>query len=1287
MKRNSKFLLLLAFIMSGILGVYFIGCDEETVNNPIPDRDRVIGSVHGVVSGAFDNSSLPNVQVSWVSNGQTRTVTTDSLGYYVTNDVLGSGEYEFTFSVNGYAVLRASTMIPDIDSLRGEPGTPVSGDIPFSREMNAPLFPLNANVTGKVYTALPAPAPEKDGDEPMAAGDSLVSPVANVEVILAYGWDLDPNTYQEFTNQDGEFTFTNVPWAPSGVTLTTMPFTAGTPESSFVSVTVNVNMVHNGTVTLPNIYAPLDCTDLPEVLRKNFNDVERFHFDSNLVLTFSEPMDTTTAFTVTLNPPGGDPWSTSFTWTLDDHILTIDPFLTLMTDCQYQLQLFGKSRDGCPTSGKTWNFNFRTLDGIKLLTTNLERAPGDFTQFPITSPIYLVFDTTPVIDPLYGWITLEDTTAYPTTFPVAFDASVAGDTVVITPSDSLERSHAYMLCYKIFSPIQGDFADSCQGFETEVFNVPPPQVTGFVVDLGLTPVWPIDWNTTQVAFRWNTLQPADSFRIYAKDNKANSDFIQIAIEPSLDHLQYQFTTVTLPPQFDLYRNDTLPGGFPLQTPFSDSTQITFAIRASNNAGLGPFSDSITLADVVAPAFLIQQVSGSADNTTGASSATVTLTLDRTLEYVQTTDNPVFAFVEDGGDEAYKLDSATDVTWQWNNSYRKDTTAYITVPASKCGAGDSLVVTIYDNSGNGYTHAIKLRPYITITNPVDTTSDFEAPNHLVAWTITQPPGAITWVDYFLTLDGGTTLIDSVVHWTSATSAIKTLDDTLFSTNARVGIRDYNGGVIWWSDVFTYNGLILTGPDSATYDTMLIYDQLGTDSTMIPIAWNSAGIDTVDIYYWDDISSMWNLDTTIANTGSLDWYPPDLGNDYSCALSVRDTDDGEPLHSMTWQFDVTHDFITFTFPAAGDELEGGADTTVGWTYVGDSTQDIILEYSTNLGTTWTVLDTTKNDGSYLWSVPSNAPAHADSGMLRFRDIAGLNTLDSVGPFSVSGVTITVPNGGEIWLVGSAQTITWDTFNAAGVGNVNIYYSINNWTDSTLIIANTANDGSHNWSVASTPSATASIRIYGTLHNVMDQSDAVFTIAGVTITSPNGGENLAVGGSHLITWNTTGTIDSVDIQYAVGSAGAWTDIKTDWPNTGSYTWDPIPNDPSDSVKVRVKKNGVSTGADVSDNYFTISGIIITAPNGGETWNIGIAYNINWSKIGIVDTVIIEYSTNGSGGPWTQVPGAGSVDPAVGLFNWLINAADFPLPPYNNCFIQIREKAAGKTIKDTSNGSFTIQ
>jgi hypothetical protein len=135
----------------------------------------------------------------------------------------------------------------------------------------------------------------------------------------------------------------------------------------------------------------------------------------------------------------------------------------------------------------------------------------------------------------------------------------------------------------------------------------------------------------------------------------------------------------------------------------------------------------------------------------------------------------------------------------------------------------------------------------------------------------------------------------------------------------------------------------------------------------------------------------------------------------------------------------------------------------------------------------------------------------------------------------VTITSPNGGENWQVGSSHNITASV--SGSITGWQLEYSINggsswNWITG-LSTANTTIN--YSWTVPNTPSTTCKVRAtvnYST-GSAADISDGNFTISQpiptVTVTSPNGGENWQVGSSRSITATSSGSITSVEIDYS--------------------------------------------------------------------------------------------------------------------------------------------------------------
>lgn len=94
----------------------------------------------------------------------------------------------------------------------------------------------------------------------------------------------------------------------------------------------------------------------------------------------------------------------------------------------------------------------------------------------------------------------------------------------------------------------------------------------------------------------------------------------------------------------------------------------------------------------------------------------------------------------------------------------------------------------------------------------------------------------------------------------------------------------------------------------------------------------------------------------------------------------------------------------------------------------------------------------------------------------------------------------------------------------------------------------------------------------------------IQSITITAPNGGENLQVGTTQNITWNSTNITGTVQIQLYLN--GTLQSVIASTSNTGSYSW----TIPSNSTLATTYKIGISamSGAvsDLSDNNFSISG-----------------------------------------------------------------------------------------------------
>ena len=92
-----------------------------------------------------------------------------------------------------------------------------------------------------------------------------------------------------------------------------------------------------------------------------------------------------------------------------------------------------------------------------------------------------------------------------------------------------------------------------------------------------------------------------------------------------------------------------------------------------------------------------------------------------------------------------------------------------------------------------------------------------------------------------------------------------------------------------------------------------------------------------------------------------------------------------------------------------------------------------------------------------------------------------------------------------------------------------------------------------------------------------------AGVTVTSPNGGESWAGGSAQNVTWTSSG-VTNVKLEYTLDGA-AWSVITSSTAaSAGSYAWT-VPNSASTAARVRVSDAAAATVSDESNAAFTIT------------------------------------------------------------------------------------------------------
>ncbi|MCY0997742.1 lamin tail domain-containing protein [Myxococcus sp. MISCRS1] len=122
---------------------------------------------------------------------------------------------------------------------------------------------------------------------------------------------------------------------------------------------------------------------------------------------------------------------------------------------------------------------------------------------------------------------------------------------------------------------------------------------------------------------------------------------------------------------------------------------------------------------------------------------------------------------------------------------------------------------------------------------------------------------------------------------------------------------------------------------------------------------------------------------------------------------------------------------------------------------------------------------------------APAlSGDSGASGMQHMGVIKDFLIPGDAVSSSLTVTSPNGGESWTTGSARSISWTS---SGVSSVRVEYTLNGSTWTTLSSSTSASAGSLAWTLPTTASTTARVRVTDTSDaSITDTSDAAFSIS---------------------------------------------------------------------------------------------------------------------------------------------------------------------------------------------------
>jgi photosystem II stability/assembly factor-like uncharacterized protein len=402
---------------------------------------------------------------------------------------------------------------------------------------------------------------------------------------------------------------------------------------------------------------------------------------------------------------------------------------------------------------------------------------------------------------------------------------------------------------------------------------------------------------------------------------------------------------------------------------------------------------------------------------------------------------------------------------------------------------------WESQTNGIGSTFKSIYFIDSNTGYAVGSDFLLGNRIIKTT----DGGITWEDqisgtnqklnsvFFINLNIGYSVGENGIiikttnsgsFWEIQTSGTGAFLRSVYFTNPSIGyatgddgtiLKTTNGGSTWESQV---SGI-----------SKILHSVFFTDSNT-----GYAVGESGSILQTSNSGSDWEsyLSGTDAILSAV--YFPDNSTGYivSGEGTMLKTIDG----GTTWSLSEIRT-INVLSPNGGENWITNQFYEISW--IAYSIADVKIELSIDNGISWSsIIDSTPNTGIYNWE--ANPSAASDECLIKISEVTDsiVNDIsDAVFTISPPNITVTSPNGNEIWTNGSEYDITWASVHVTS--NVRIKLSIDNGVTWSILSYAAPNTGIYSWLVNSpAPSTECLIRLENLPLTVYDESDTVFTIS---------------------------------------------------------------------------------------------------------------------------------------------------------------------------------------------------
>ncbi|GJQ63770.1 MAG: hypothetical protein SCALA702_28230 [Melioribacteraceae bacterium] len=451
--------------------------------------------------------------------------------------------------------------------------------------------------------------------------------------------------------------------------------------------------------------------------------------------------------------------------------------------------------------------------------------------------------------------------------------------------------------------------------------------------------------------------------------------------------------------------------------------------------------------------------------------------------------------------------------------------------------------IFDMSDGYFT--ISEQDYITVTSPNGGENWLPGTSNTIKWN--SNAGGYVDIelykgDMFDVSIANSTINDGTFSWSIPSGITE-------GSDYKVKIKNSSNGNI--SDISDDN-FTIAEPEYVTVITPNGGEEWQKGTTH-SITWEdnfSNGV-KIQLYKGSDIYS-----TIVASTlsdGSYNWTIPTSipgGTDYR--IKITSTYDDNIFDMSDVYFTISEqDYINVTSPNGGESWIPGTGNTIKWSSNAGGYVDIEL-YKGDIFNV-SIANSTINDGTYSWSIPSGITEGSDY-KVKIKNSSNGNISDiSDDNFTIAEpeyVKVITPNGGEEWQSGSNYDIIW---NDNIVGNVKIELYDGN-TIASIITTSTSSTGVFNWTIPTGINTGTTYRIKITSldnSNLYDYSDNYFAIVEPLFSELEGLTFIGVYNSS-VSWGDYDNDGDLDI-LLIGTTGSDYITKI-YKNQGSDTFEEL-------------------------------------------------------------------------------------------------------------------------------------